>query len=433
MHSATGDERDAVVIGAGVGGLCAAARLSAQGMRVTVVERLRRIGGRFGTRVIDGFKLPTGAFMIATDDPLAWTFADLGIDFPVRDATTRPSYLLHGERVEIGARGGLRAITAAAAARDGSDVDALMATFRGALGASAPLPAIPLPDWLRSVGAGPTVIDVFEANTRAYLAVNAAEVDAAGYFAYLRTAAGGSRYGVPPDGARSVVGALAAFVERNGGRVVLGNAAASIEVDDDERVTGVSLNDGTRVGASLVISDVGLATTKALLPDVAAARVPDPPAQRNAPGVATFIASEQPFFDDLAITVVGSRAVCIITTPTLLAPELAPPGWHFTECLSTFRDSAAQDDVQGEIARHMADVDDLLPGWRERGRLLQTATYRGEWPVARTWHGFDPTGRFPIRGLALVGDSIKAVGWTGVGASAETAKLAVEGLMEVVR
>ena len=51
----------AIVVGSGVGGLCAGARLAAAGTRVTVVERLRQVGGRWSTREIDGFKIPTGA------------------------------------------------------------------------------------------------------------------------------------------------------------------------------------------------------------------------------------------------------------------------------------------------------------------------------------------------------------------------------------
>ena len=38
--------RHAVIVGAGIGGLCAAARLLAAGFRVTVVERASAVGGK---------------------------------------------------------------------------------------------------------------------------------------------------------------------------------------------------------------------------------------------------------------------------------------------------------------------------------------------------------------------------------------------------
>ena len=43
--------------------------------------------------------------------------------------------------------------------------------------------------------------------------------------------------------------------------------------------------------------------------------------------------------DHTAVVVIGTRCVCLATTPTLVAPELAPDGWHVTETISTFRDS----------------------------------------------------------------------------------------------
>lgn len=85
------NSRTAIVLGSGVGTLCGAARLSERGVDVTILERMRHVGGRFSSRGIEGFKLPTGAFMIATDDPLAWTFRDLGTEYPVREAHERPA------------------------------------------------------------------------------------------------------------------------------------------------------------------------------------------------------------------------------------------------------------------------------------------------------------------------------------------------------
>lgn len=418
-----------VVVGGGIGGLCAAARLSAGGCQVTAIERLRKLGGRFSTREVEGFKLPTGAFMIATDDPLAWTFRDLGIPFPVREATERPSYLIEGELVDIGERGGLRTILSAAAVHDGSDVDQLMAAIRGALASAETLSHLSLPTWLTQAGAGDSVQAVIESNTRAYLGVNASEVTAQAFFDYLRLTAGGARYGVPPAGGISIAHALADFVTEHGGQVLTDVAISDMIVDGQE-VVGVRTRDGVEYRADLVVSNVGLENTAKMLPEALRDHLPPLPIQRNAPGVTSFIASERPFFDRLSVTVVGSRGVCIITTPTLLAPELAPPGWHFTESLSTFESSTDQDDPKAELERHRADLDELLPNWEQRGRLLQTSTYRGVWPVARTWLGHDPDNRFPLPGLALVGDSIKEPGWTGVGASAGGARLLAEAVLD---
>jgi phytoene dehydrogenase-like protein len=47
---AAGEKFDAIVIGSGVGGMCAAARLTAAGMKVLVTEKSPYLGGRMGHR-----------------------------------------------------------------------------------------------------------------------------------------------------------------------------------------------------------------------------------------------------------------------------------------------------------------------------------------------------------------------------------------------
>ncbi len=65
-----------VVIGAGVGGLAAAARLAAAGHRVTVHERAATVGGKLGRYERDGFLFDTGPSLLT----LPQVFADLGLD-----------------------------------------------------------------------------------------------------------------------------------------------------------------------------------------------------------------------------------------------------------------------------------------------------------------------------------------------------------------
>ena len=59
---------DALVIGSGVGGLCVAARLVADGMKVRVIEKLPFVGGRFSSRNFKGFEVTTGAIMVPFGD-----------------------------------------------------------------------------------------------------------------------------------------------------------------------------------------------------------------------------------------------------------------------------------------------------------------------------------------------------------------------------
>ena len=75
---------DCVVIGAGIGGLSAAARLVAAGLRPLVVEERDRVGGRFSSVDVEGFRVSTGAVAVECGGVLEETFRVVDAPFEVR-------------------------------------------------------------------------------------------------------------------------------------------------------------------------------------------------------------------------------------------------------------------------------------------------------------------------------------------------------------
>ena len=69
-----------VVIGAGLGGLSAAAHLSNRGHHITIVERDATPGGRAGMVVSDGFRLDNGPTVLTMPNLLADAFNAAGAD-----------------------------------------------------------------------------------------------------------------------------------------------------------------------------------------------------------------------------------------------------------------------------------------------------------------------------------------------------------------
>lgn len=92
-----GSGADAIVIGAGLGGLAAAMRLGAKGYRVTVLDRLDMPGGRGSSITQGGHRFDLGPTIVTVPQGLRELWADCGRDFD-RDVDLRaldPFYEIH--------------------------------------------------------------------------------------------------------------------------------------------------------------------------------------------------------------------------------------------------------------------------------------------------------------------------------------------------
>ena len=83
-------------------------------------------------------------------------------------------------------------------------------------------------------------------------------------------------------------------------------------------------------------------------------------------------------------------------------------------------------DQAAETDRLFADIDDVIPGFGARARVLSTAVTRDDWPPQRAVAGFDLAPATPIPNLWNVGDGVKEYANGGTTACAETAQLVVD-------
>ena len=89
MKTVTDPRSEAIVIGAGLGGLSAAMRLGAKGYRVTVIDRLDRAGGRGSSISENGHRFDLGPTIVTVPEVFRKLWAACGRDFDA-DVDLRP-------------------------------------------------------------------------------------------------------------------------------------------------------------------------------------------------------------------------------------------------------------------------------------------------------------------------------------------------------
>ncbi len=430
---------DVAVIGSGIGGLCAAARLAHRGYKTIVVERMPLLGGRFASMQDKGFTITTGAMGIECGGALEETYREVGAEFNVRRCPS-PSiwYRIKGQDYALPEGGGGLRRLISLAAEDEGETESVMGAVKRALAWEQPSPYLTLRQWLGYYTSNEAVLGIFQAFSSAIFATNAYETPAAEFVAFLKS----SRfrdYGFPARGNSDVAESLARVVQQKGGRLWTRSPATAIIVEGGKAVGIVVAREGQdiRIESQAVVSDVGPRQTVALAGESNFERGYLRYLQetlRPAPGISLFITSDRPLLEQPGVLIVtGTRRLSYLTCITLTCPEHAPPGQHLMIAFGVPGSALGPYNLQKEIELLLADLREVLPGFENDGRLHMVATFQGDWPVYRTWQGFDLPQKTPIEDLYNVGDGVKLPGCPGLEGCAETARVVVEEIERRVR
>jgi phytoene desaturase len=422
---------DALVVGAGAGGLFAAARLAHAGYRTLVVERLDKVGGRASTTEIDGFRVNDGAIVIEVGGITEETFAEVGAEFDVRAPAVPVLYRVGSKDLDV-TRGGW-GLLLSQMTRQGAKLLSGIGAARSDDGA-LPGEELSTADWVARYTSNEAVQGVFRNMCAAVFAVGSEELPARVFLTYFTRKSAFKRFGFCPDGTIGVWESLAASVRRNGGEVWLSSEVERLHVTDG-RVTGATVRrDGAavEVGCSVAVSDVGPAATVGL---VGEADLPDGyreqvrVADRPCSMLALNFASRERLVDVPGMLLFSrTRRLCYVANFTDTCPEMAPPGWNLYVGGSVPKPAVGPFDEAEEIAHLTADLHDQIPGF-DGARVLSTAVLRDGWPPQRAVAGRDLPPDTPIPNLWNVGDGVKEYANGGTTACAETAKIVVDRIL----
>ena len=315
---------DAVVIGAGAGGLCAAARLAHAGLHTIVVDDKERIGGRASTEQIDGFTVNIGAIAIELGGVFEETFNTVGAPLDIRTPEPASSFFIDGKLIDVG-RGGWSLLLGQLT----KQASRILEKFADARSGNLPDGRQSTEDWLKTYTSNASVHAIFRNLCAAIFACNADELPARAFLTYFTSKGAFKRFGFCPQGTIGVWNALGTAIKRNGD-IWLSTPAVQIHTTDG-RVEGVTvMRDGQRVRieTDLVISNAGPKTTVALGGEAAF-----PPAYveqvrtrlRPAANIVINIASREPLISHPGIVTFGkTRRLCNMANLTATCPELAP-------------------------------------------------------------------------------------------------------------
>ncbi|PWR22426.1 amine oxidase [Zavarzinia compransoris] len=415
---------DAVVIGAGAGGMSAAARLVADRRKVLLIDSLNRLGGRAGSEVIDGFTVNIGAIAIEKGSTFEETFALLGVPLDVREPQPATVFSIDGKIVNIskGGWGMLLGGLTKQAARIG-------AKFADARAGDLPEAKLSTKEWLAKYTRNETVHGLFRNLCAAIFAANADELPARAFLVYFAQKGAFKRFGFCPRGTQGLWDDLGAGIRRHGGEIWLETRAKGLRIEGGA-VTGVEVERGGEVltiPTRAVIGNMGpraaldLAGAEAFGAGYAgdARRLPRPAANI----VINFATRERLVEVPGLITFSATRRLCNIAELSAMCPEMAPPGWHLHVAYAVPIPALGDFDEQTETEAALQELRENFPGFAD-ARILSIRVMRGDWPAQRSCAGYDMPQETPLANFWHVGDAVKEYGDGGTQACAVTGQRA---------
>lgn len=424
-------EFDALVVGAGAGGLFTAARLQHAGYRTLVVERLDKVGGRASTDDIDGFKVNNGAIVIETGGITEETFKEVGATFDVRSPQPPILYRLGGKDVDVSSGGWgflLGKLTRQAAK---------LVKGIGSARSDSGLPEdeMSTADWVSKYTKNESVHGIFRNMCGSVFAVGSEDLPARVFLTYFTRKSAFKTFGFCPQGTIGIWKSLAEAFQRDGGQLWLDSEVTKLSVTDGVVTGATVVRDGETVEVTcrFAASDIGPAATVGIVGEqnlpadyLDQVRRGDRPTSM----ITVNFASQRKLIDAPGmLSFANTRRLCYVANFSELCPEMSPEGWYLYVGTAVPQPSVGDFDEDAETQILLDELRSEIEGF-DQAKTLSINVTRDGWPPQRAVAGFDLPNTTPIENLWNVGDGVKEYANGGTTACAETAQIVVERIKE---
>jgi len=405
----------AVIIGAGLGGLLAGAKLAGAGYSVEIFEKLPFTGGRFTNLPYKGFKLSTGALHMIPHGgrgPLAQMLMEVGANVTIIDS--KPMAVIRKENANIISFHDFRNELSLTKQVKLGTVLAYSLKFR-------PNDDISFRDWILKYFDDDFLFKLADSFCGWALSLQAKDVPAHEMLEIINNMYLYKGSGVPAGGCSAVTDALREIIESKGGMIYTGSCVEKIIVNNGI-VKGVIVK-GNKIDADIVISDIGHNETSRLYNCTDKEYLDRIINLKPSKGIKICLSSDEPLIGHSGVYFTPyAKRINGINEVTNADPSLAPPGKH----LIMSHQAMISDDTRTEINLGLHDIAQLFPDKKYEVLLIQS--YSDGWPVNRASSGSDTGNVTPVKNLYIVGDGAKGHG----GIEVEGVALGVGNLMKEI-
>ena len=441
----TNENKKAVIIGAGLGGLLTAAQLLRDGWSVDVYERLSLIGGRFANIEYKGCQLTTGALHMVPhgiNGPLATMLRDLGANIEIVQSSPMAIVRMPKNPQDSDYKNGYEDISHLYFKKHLSFKNKLMMvllTLGFRTGLIRPKD-IGFKTWYSKYVRDDRIDRCADSFTGWALSTTADEVSVREVFEIFHNVRRHGGPGILVGGCQTVIDELVKIISSSGGTIHADTEVTRIVIQDG-KATGI-IAGGEMVEADLVISNIGHkeaweiceiddkeacgSQSDTSVPTIQAYEEKLAEMKPSAGLKICFVSDEQIMPDGCSLMLTPyTRRINGLNEVTNADPGLAP-GKHLVMCHQrTALDRL--ENIEEEIELGLEDVKDLFPD--KKIEVLVVQVHHGRWPVNRAFSGTDIGNKTPVSNLLVVGDGAKGKG----GIEIEGITFGVHDAMKIIR
>jgi len=428
---------DVVVIGSGIGGMCAAAKLAHAGLQVIVLEKLPILGGRYTSVEYDGCIVhPASVVLIWGEGSPVWhTLQEVDAPKFETKVISHCRFQFKGKSLDMrmDSMGDFRPVISLASRND-EETDRVLGALKTAFLWREPSDTITFKEWLRQYTDNETIHVLFNCFATSWGGINIHEYPAGEFIRVMKcTATRGKPPIIAKNGLKDVIDSLEQVIKRHKGKVLTECEVSGITVKGGVVKGVVAQKDGKNieVEAKVVVSNAGPERTielagrenfeKSYLKEVR-------DKIRTPGGVVVEFATTKPLLDFAGWIMVVDPEMRVLLWCLMGSywehwkPKGRHPliGWLVPENTLSY-------DPRKEYETLIQDAKKFFPNWEEcEPEVMRLKNFCGNWPPMRSWQGYQLGQRTSIENLWCVGDANCPPGFVAGEGAAESGRMAAE-------